>query len=212
MVASEPTHAEHDARHDLERRLEPILSRRSSPSLSGPAPTPEEIHALLRAATTVPDHGRMRPWRLVVVAGDARVPFGEALAAAARRHEPGMGEAALDRIRSKAFLAPALIAVAACPRPNPKVPDWEQIASAACAGYAIALSAHLLGLGAIWKSSVYVDGPEIASTLDLAPGDRLLGWVNVGHPASPAPPRAPADLETIARRLGPDGRPRPYGA
>lgn len=192
--------------------LSPLLTRRSTPVLHPPGPSEAQIEALLHAAASVPDHGALRPWRFVVVAGDARAVFGDALADAAREHQPGVAEDTLDRIRSKAFLAPALIAVAARITVGGKVPEWEQVASASCAGYAITLAAHQLGLGAIWKSSPYHDGAALRSVLDLTPADRFLGWVNVGHtdPDRQVALRPASDLDVIARRLDADGAPKPY--
>ncbi len=191
--------------------LMPLLTRRSSPVLHGPGPTDAELEALLHAATTVPDHGALRPWRLVVVVGDSRQAFGDALAAAALEHEPAASGDVLERIRSKAFLAPALIAVAARIVPG-KVPEWEQVASASCAGFAITLAAHQLGLGAIWKSSPYHDGSALRHALDLTPADRFLGWVNVGSIIAEreAAVRPASDLDVIARRLTPAGTPEPF--
>ena len=180
--------------------------------LHPPGPDVAQIEALLLAAASVPDHGSLRPWRFVVVAGDAREAFGRALADAAREHQPDVAEDTLDRIRSKAFLAPALIAVAARITVGGKVPEWEQVASASCAGYAITLAAHQLGLGAIWKSSPYHDGAALRSVLDLTPADRFLGWVNVGHtdPDRQVEVCPASDLDVIARRLDVDGAPTPY--
>jgi len=192
--------------------LQPFLSRRSTAALFPPGPTDTEIEAILAVAASVPDHGALRPWRFVVVTGDARAAFGEALADAAVEATPELDDAARDRIRSKAFVAPALIAVAARIDTAAKVPPWEQIASASCAGYAIALAAHQLGLGAIWKSAPFHEGVAIEKALDLSPDDRFLGWVNLGHtgPQRPAELRPAPDLATLARRLHADGTPVPF--
>ena len=178
-----------------------MLTRRSTAALHPPAPSDDEIEAILRAATTVPDHGTLRPWRFLVVAGDARDAFGEALAAAAAEPRQDLDEATLERIRSKAFVAPALIAVAAHVDPTAKVEVWEQVASATCAGYAIALAAHQLGLGAIWKSAPVHAGEAIEKALDLSPDDVFLGWVNLGStgPDREVPQRPEVDLGAIVR-------------
>lgn len=194
--------------------LQPFLTRRSTAALYPPAPNADQIDAILAVAASVPDHGALRPWRFVVVSGDAREAFGDALAQAALEADPDVGAGVQERIRAKAFVAPALIAVAARIDTRAKVPAWEQISSASCAGYAIALAAHQLGLGAIWKSAPVHEGVAIGKVLDLTPDDRFLGWVNVGHTGSerefvvrPAP-----DLGDVARRLDPDGTPLPYRA
>ncbi len=192
--------------------LAPLLSRRSAARFSSEAPTDGELAAILRAAVTVPDHGGLRPWRLVVVVGDARAPFGDALAEAARALAPDLGDAIFERIRAKAFAAPSLIAVVARVDTASKVPAWEQVASAACAGYAITLAAHQLGLGAMWKSTRFRDGGQLRTVLDMTADDRFLGWVNLGRPAGHLDPaiRPEIDLAPIVRHLGASGVPLPH--
>jgi nitroreductase len=190
--------------------LAAVMTRRSESRLADPAPSDEELAQILRAATTVPDHGHLQPWRLVVVRDDARAAFGDALAATARRHDGSLDDRRAAKIRSKAFEAPLLVALAARIREKRGVPPWEQIASAACTGYVMTLAAHELGLGAIWKTSPFLDGKEIRKVLDLTKGDAPLGWVNLGRHVKPARSRPDIDLAPIVRVLGTDGTPRPY--
>ncbi|HVW81138.1 MAG TPA: nitroreductase [Mycobacteriales bacterium] len=193
----------------VDRRLEVILSRRSIASLTEPAPEGAELDGILAAATTVPDHGSLKPWRFVVVRGAGRVAFGEALAAAAAHHVADLPEAAQEKLRKKAFLAPLLVAVIASPQPSPKVPEWEQVASASCCGYAIALAAHALGFGAVWKSANYLSGPSLTDVFGLADTERLLGWVAIGTPVKddPRPPNEPVAAPHAAILDGPALRP-----
>jgi nitroreductase len=176
-----------------------MLTRRSISKLVEPGPTEAELATLLHAATTVPDHGGLRPWRFAVVRGAGRAQFGDALAAAAT--EAG---AADTSVRDKAYTAPALIAVIAAPRTDSKIPEWEQLTSASSSGYAITLAAHAIGLGASWRSTEHMDGAALRALLGMAPTDRLLGWVNLGRPVEDAPPtrRDTPDLDAIVTRLG----------
>jgi nitroreductase len=190
--------------------LQAVMTRRSESHLADPAPTQEDLAQILQAATTVPDHGHLQPWRLVVVSGDARGAFGDALAAVARRHDRRLDDRKAAKIRSKAFEAPMLVALAARIREKRGVPPWEQVASAACTGYVMTLAAHELGLGAIWKTSPFLDGKEMRKVLDLRRADVPLGWVNLGRHVKPARSRARADLGAVVRVLGVDGTPRPY--
>lgn len=184
-----------------------LLDRRSTAALVEPGPDWSEVELLLQAATTAPDHGRLRPWRLVVIDGDARQRFADALEDGGLAANPDLADGGRQKLRSKAFVAPTLIAVVAAPRPA-KVERWEQVASAACTGYAIVLAAHALGLGAMWKSVPFRTGPLLADLLDMEPDDELLGWVLVGTPADPASTvgRRPAELAGIAFRLDDEGR------
>lgn len=196
-----------------ETLLAPLLTRQSITKVTATAPTDAEIEALLRAAVTVPDHGALHPWRLVVVSGDARTAFGDALAQAGIEANPELSPTVADRLRSKAFVAPALIAVVArIDTGSSGVPAWEQIASASCVGYAIMLASHQLNIGAVWKSSPFHEGTALRYVLDMTPADRFLGWVNLGGiPADREPSSRPVvDLEPIARFLTADGRPVMY--
>ncbi|WP_394824106.1 nitroreductase [Pendulispora albinea] len=186
---------------DLVRHI--ILTRRSVSALTEPGPSPEQLTTLLRAAVSVPDHGQLRPYRFVVVRGNGRDRFGDALAAAAAEQRSDLSPAVLEKVKRKAFVAPTLIALIASPRASANIPEWEQVAAASCTGYAILLTAHTLGLGAIWKTSPYSDGADLRSLLAMAPNERLLGWVNVGRPARPldSEERPDIDLKAVAAVL-----------
>jgi nitroreductase len=189
--------------------LEAILHRRSALALSGPPPTPEQLELLLRAAATVPDHGMLRPYRFVVIRPDGRDRFGDALASAAKQARPELGDGLLEKVKRKAHAAPLQIAILAAPRLGHSIPEWEQVATAACTGYAIVLAAHAQGLGAAWKSAAAVDGVALRDTLEMQPGERLLGWINLGQAAPNDLPRPPAPLAPLVRELTADGL-RPY--
>src|SRR5690606_35278325 len=117
----------------------------------------------------------------LVVEGEARQRFGDALAATMAEHRPDLAPSIADRIRAKAFVAPTLIAFASHCDPSSRLPPWEQVASAACVGYAITLAAHHLGLGAMWKSIPASRGRAIGELLDMGPDDEFLGWINLGQ-------------------------------
>ncbi len=188
-----------------------LLDRRSTSSLVEPGPDAAEVDLILQAATTAPDHGRLRPWRFVVVDGEARERFADALEDGGLALDPDLPPKRRQKLRSKAFVAPTLVAVVAAPRPA-KVERWEQVASAACTGFAIVLAAHALGFGAMWKSVPFRTGPLLVELFDLEPDDELLGWVLVGTAADPASTvgRRPAELDGLAFRLDDDGRLLPH--
>lgn len=186
--------------------LEVMLGRRSTAALHEPSPTADQIDVILRAATTVPDHGNLRPWRLVVITPEGRGRFGDALAQAGREANPELSDGIADKLRSKAFAAPMMIAVVAAIRPS-KIPAWEQVASAASAGYAITLAAHALGLGAIWKSCPFTQGAMLREVLAMGEADQFLGWVNLGQAPTghtDDTSRPPAELHQIAVVAGAD--------
>ncbi len=191
--------------------LATLLDRRSTAALVEPGPSPTQVDTILRAATTAPDHGRIRPWRFVVVSGAARERFADALEDGGAARDPDIPDTVRSKLRSKAFVAPTLIAVVAAPRPA-KVERWEQVASAACTGYAIVLAAHALGLGAMWKSVPFRTGPKLQEMLAMGDDDELLGWVLVGTPADPASitGRPEPDLDGLAFHLTDTGTLTPH--
>lgn len=194
----------HTARNDA--ALDAILQRRSVKRFQDDVlPTAAELDVLLRAAATVPDHGELRPYRFVVSQGEGRMRFGDALASAGLEKNPELTPAVQDKLRHKAFAAPTQILIIASPRQGMKIAQWEQEVTASCTGYAIALAAFALGLGSIWKSAPVLDGVDLRAALALQPGERLLGWVNVGRPVDAAPARSPAPVAEFTRMLAPAG-------
>jgi nitroreductase len=187
--------------------LDAILQRRSvSRFVEDVLPTAEELELLLRAAATVPDHGELRPYRFVVSQGEGRARFGDALAAAGLEKNPDLPAGIQDKLRHKAFAAPTQILLIASPREGMKIPEWEQVVTASCTGYAITLAAYALGLGAIWKSAPILEGAQLRSALDLRGGERLLGWVNVGRPVDPeSATRNATPIDGITRVLSARG-------
>jgi nitroreductase len=187
--------------------LDLILSRRSAPALDEPGPTRDELERMLLATTTVPDHGLLRPFRFVIAEGDGRGRLGDALAATAAEHKPDMPAAKLEGVRAKAFRSPTSIVIIYSPKPG-KVEDWEQKATAACAGYAIVLAAHALGVGAVWKSVPFTKGAALTETLGLEPGEEMLGWIHLGRTTTPekAPTRKSFVAGEIATLLDANGR------
>lgn len=168
---------------DLPESLSALLRRRSAPALSEPAPTEEQLRLILAAAGSVPDHGRLRPYRFVVVRDDARQRFGVALRDAAI--EADADPVTIAKAIRKPMFGPLLVAIILSPKAHPTVPIWEQQVSAGLTGYAMTLAAASLGVGATWKSGHHLDGAPVRRLLGMTGDERLLGWVNLGTPAVP---------------------------
>lgn len=159
--------------------IEMMLARRSHDHFEDRAPDRAQLELILEAATTVPDHGALRPWRFVVVTGDGREAFADALLSAEVALKPDTPEKKYANIRKKAFVAPTQIVIISSLRDS-HVAEWEQVASAATAGYAIVLAAHLLGLAAGWKALDARRGPGLDELFGLGDDERIMGWINIG--------------------------------
>src|SRR5437870_3597541 len=113
--------------------LEVIKSRISPAQLTEPGPSSGQLQEILLAGASAPDHGRMQPWRFIVLEGDARNRLGELMAQSLARREPQTPQSKVDSEYNKAFRAPLVIVVGATIQDNPKVPDIEQIIAAGAA-------------------------------------------------------------------------------
>jgi nitroreductase len=156
--------------------LDAALARRSASKVTDAAPDDAALLELLEGASRVADHASLRPWRVIALRGAARERLGEALAAAAGAE----GEAAA-KLAGKPLRAPLLLAIVAVVAPgHPKVPAWEQEASAAGVAHLLSLLLDDAGWGVMWRTGPYTRHPLVADVHGLAPDERLLGWLYVG--------------------------------
>ena len=167
-----------------------FLNRRLSvPSrqLGAPAPTPEQLDALLAASLRAPDHGKLMPARLLLIRGETRAKLGERLATIHRGIEPNAPEAAFEKDRERYNFAPLIVCVIArVDEQHPKVPAQEQILSAGCVAYNLLLGAQALGYGAQWLTGWAAYDREAAALLGLAESERVIGFVHIGTVQKPA--------------------------
>ena len=131
--------------------LELLRTRRSvAPHLlGGPGPTPDELDLLLTVAARVPDHGRLTPWRFIVLEGEARHRIGETIAAACRADDPAADEAKLALERARLARAPLVVAIVSRARPHVKIPEWEQTLSAGAVCMTLVIAANAAGFAHI---------------------------------------------------------------
>ena len=126
--------------------IDALLTRRSARTLTEPAPDAGALELIFASAVRAPDHGRLRPWRFVVMRAAARARFGKLLAAHLGRAHPHSDQEALRRERLKALRAPLIVAVAARCNPAVKIPVIEQVLSQilACGAKAVRLQKALI--------------------------------------------------------------------
>ncbi len=170
--------------------LEALYSRQSARAvtLSTPVPAGEDLAQILQAGMSAPDHGSLRPWRYMIIEGDARERLGDVFAEALSKRDPGADEAALDAIRSKPLRSPMIIAVCAdVVEDHPKVPAIEQVVTAACAAQNVITAAHAKGYGAIMLSGWPAYDDHVKNALGLAPKDAIVTFIYMGTPNGDSP-------------------------
>ena len=170
--------------------IDALLERRSAKTLVDPAPDDGALELLLECASRAPDHGRLRPWRFIVIRGAARERLGELMADRLRQKQPAASAEALQRERQKALRAPLIIVVAAVCNAAARIPPIEQILAAGAAAQNMMLAAPALGFGAMWKTgdAAYDDTVKVA--LGLEAKDAIVGFIYLG--SAPADALAPA--------------------
>lgn len=159
--------------------FECIQSRASALKLGAPSPTREHLDIILRAGIRAPDHGRLKPWRFVVLEGDARSKLADAMAELLRRKVPQVTDAQLEAERGKALRAPTIV-VAAARITKGKIPEIEQVAAVAAGVQNMFLAAHALGYGAMWKTGAAAYDDAVKVALGLLPEDQIVAMLYLG--------------------------------
>lgn len=186
--------------------IDALLERRSAKTLTDPAPDESALALLLESASRAPDHGRLRPWRFIIIRGGARERLGELMADQLRRKQPEAGAEALQRERQKALRAPLIVVVAAVCNAAAKVPPIEQILAAGAAAQNMMLAATALGFGAMWKTgdAAYDDTVKLAFGLETR--DAIVGFLYLGTaPTGAVPPPARGQWEDRVSYWGEEG-------
>lgn len=160
--------------------LDLLTTRRSSKKLSTPAPDELQLDSILQAATQVPDHGNLKPWRFVVIQSPEGLQrFEQILVDQVTQNK--MGEEALKKAQRVGNMAPMVIAVIASPKKSEKPkPEWEQHMSAACAAYAIQLAAQAQGFANVWITGMWVNAPLLREAFVCHENEKIIGLIMIG--------------------------------
>lgn len=160
--------------------IEAIQKRVSQPRLGMPAPDRLQLETLFRCAVRAPDHGRMRPWRFVVLTGQSLSELGQAFEQAGLAQDPSADDAKRAKWRAMPLRAPMIIATIARTRHNPKVPEWEQVSAVSCATQNIQLAAAELGYGTMWRTGDMIQLPQVREFLGMTPEEKIVAFLYVG--------------------------------
>ena len=163
--------------------LKQLHDRVSTPAnlLAEPAPDDAQIEQIVQAGLTAPDHAKLRPWKFIVIRGEARDALGDLFVEATSRREPDMPDEKLQKQRSKPLRSPLIIAVVATiVQDHPKTPEVEQVLSAGAAMQLMQLAATAMGFGSIWLTGPNARDPFVKSALGIANQDELVGFLYLG--------------------------------
>lgn len=160
-----------------------LANRRSISKLKEPAPPADVVERVVKQALRAPDHGALRPWKVLLFRGEARAALGDLFVASLLRRSPGASADEIAKEKNKVLRAPLLVAVVATIKPSPKAPEIEQLLSAGCVMHGLLLGFQNEGFGSVWKTGAPAYDAALNAALGLAPTDKMLGYLYVGTPA-----------------------------
>jgi nitroreductase len=174
--------------------LDFLATRRSASALTlaAPGPSAEELSALVRLACRVPDHGKLTPWRLIVLETAPKAEFAARLEALALAREDTKAAAKLAKLKTP----PLCVAVVARPQLS-EIPEWEQLLSAAAVCTNLLYGATAMGYGANWITDWYAYDPDALKILGLEAGERVAGYILMGSPKEAPLERVRPDPESL---------------
>ncbi len=180
-----------------------LLAQRRSTKvmhLMEPGPSAAELDALIALAARVPDHGKLGPWRFVVIDGDARARAGEALERVITSDE-GVHDLRREHTRNMFKRTPLCVMVVSSVVPHPVIPEWEQQLSSAAACFSLLIAAHAMGYAGCWITEWPAYDARARAALGLAEHERIAGFVYLGSTTTIPIERVRADVRPRITRF-----------
>lgn len=186
MTSTAPSHS---------AELDFLLSRASTEHLVAPAPSKEKIAEILAAGLRAPDHGKMRPWRYVVIKGKHRSEFAELVVKAMLAADPDVPAKKIEKRRQRFSDMPMVIALGMHLELDGKIPVIEQEMSAAAGAMNVLNALNAEGFGGFWVTGEFSDQPDFLAALGFEAPHRLAGFLFVGTPEKGKPHAKRPDVE-----------------
>lgn len=179
--------------------LDLLLRRRSTSAkaMGEPGPDSGQLRQILQAASRVPDHGKLFPWRFLVIEGEARAMLGEVLAEALIARNAGVSESLKRFERGRFLRAPVVVAVISSLKAEKPIPEWEQRLSAGAVCQTLLIAAAAAGFGANWLTEWCAYDDIVTQKLGLGEGEKVAGFVYIGTATAPLEERPRPVLDEI---------------
>ena len=190
--------------NDRSSALSLLETRRSGKprDLVAPGPTEDELNHILSIAARSPDHGKLSPWRFVIVGRDQREALAQLLHRALPEYDPEATEAHYAKAMEFAHQAPAMIVLISAPIRDHKIPVWEQQLSCGAVGMNLLHAANALGFVGGWITGWQAYSERVRRAF-CDEGERIAGFIFLGTPQSPLEERTRPDLSTLVRTWSP---------
>ena len=183
--------------NDTSTPLSLLATRRSGKprDLAAPGPSAAQLAEMCAIACRTPDHGKLAPWRFVIVAPEQRAALATLLLDAYRADRPEAKRLELESIEQFAHQAPALVVALSAPRTDSQIPLWEQELSAGAACMNLLHAAHAMGFAGGWLTTWAAFNDQVRDAFGAAP-ERIAGFMFIGTPSRPLEERPRPDLAT----------------
>jgi nitroreductase len=178
-----------------------LATRRSVsiPAVGEPAPSGEELERILTLAVRVPDHGKLAPWRFILIRSEAAARLGREMAELAEAREGPLSEAKRAFELNRFTRAPLVIAVVSTARPHFKIPEWEQELSAGAVTMNLVHALYAHGYTATWVTEWVAYDEAAKAALGISTEEKVAGFLYVGTPSEPPVERPrPALSEVVS--------------
>lgn len=191
--------------NDTSTLLAHLTTRRSGKprDMVVPGPDAPTLAAILALALRTPDHGKLAPWRMIVIGDDQRGAFAALLKAAWVAENPGAAGQDLSALDQFAHQAPTLVVLASTPVSPSKIPLWEQQLSAGAVAMNLLHATHAHGFVASWLTGWAAYSPNVSAAFGLGDGDRIVGYFFIGTPAGELTERPRPDPVAVINHWAP---------
>jgi len=179
--------------------LTALHTRNSVALLQGPGPDKSQLKNIIQAGLRANDHRRLRPWKFLVIEGNAREDLGKLMLEIALLNNPDFSQEEQEKVAAKPLRAPTIVVVVAAIQADSfdKVPEVEQILSAGGAAQLMMAAAHVLNIGAVWRTGNVAYDDRFKVGLGLKKEDHIVGLLYMGTAKSKKPLR-PLDVEDFS--------------
>lgn len=183
--------------NDRSSLLAYLSTRRSGKprDLAAPGPSIDQMREMVRIAARTPDHGKLAPWRFVIVPDDKREALATLLADSYRAEKPESGRLEIEAMLQFARQAPAVIVILSSPKQS-KIPLWEQELSVGAASMNLLHAAHAMGFAGGWLTGWPAYSEAVRAAFGSAE-EKIAGFVFLGTPGRELEERPRPELDDV---------------
>jgi nitroreductase len=177
--------------------LQVLQTRVSITKLVEPVPSSAQLLEVFKAAARAPDHGKLKPWRFLVVQGEGLRDLSDVLVAGLVKSNPEVSPAIIEKTKNMPFRAPMIVVAVAKCQDHPSVPQQEQIIACGAAVQNMLNALFALQYGAVWRTGDLAYNAHVEQALGLTALEKIIGFIYVGTPAQDIPSPPETDVASI---------------